>query len=155
MVSAEAALQQVLANLAWEVERRAAVVSHGPLPAVFVHESQFLMLLQNLVHNGIKFNQSKPPRVHVAAEDRGGAWAFAVTDNGIGIAAEHAEAVFAMFRRLHDASVYEGSGIGLATCKKIVEHHGGVISVESQPGRGATFCFTLPKPPAEAAAPEA
>jgi signal transduction histidine kinase len=97
-----------------------------------------------LIGNAIKYRAPDPPRIRVTAEAKGKEWVFSVSDNGIGIAAEHAESVFVLFRRLHTRTEYPGNGIGLSICKKIVERHGGKIWVESEPGHGSTFRFTLP-----------
>jgi light-regulated signal transduction histidine kinase (bacteriophytochrome) len=108
-------------------------------------------LLQNLIANSLKFHGEEPPTIHVSARlnkklnsGMTGEWIFSVSDNGIGIDPEYAERIFVIFQRLHGREQYPGTGIGLAICKKIVERHGGRIWVESQPGKGATFYFTLP-----------
>jgi light-regulated signal transduction histidine kinase (bacteriophytochrome) len=105
---------------------------------------QLLQVLQNLIANAMKFHGTEPPVIRVTGEKKGREWLFSVADNGIGIALEHADAVFIIFKRLHTRTEYPGSGIGLSICKKIVEHHGGRIWVESEPGQGCTFHFTLP-----------
>jgi PAS domain S-box-containing protein len=139
-----AVLDRALANLKAAIETSGAVVTHGPLPAV-VHDNLLLVqLFQNLIGNAIKFHVEKPPRIHVSAEQKGEEWVFAVRDNGIGIDPQHAERIFTIFQRLHTAEEYPGTGIGLAICKKIVERRGGRIWVESQPGTGSTFYFTIP-----------
>ncbi len=141
----EALLERSLANLQMAVEESGAVVTHDPLPTVTADPTQLGQLFQNLLGNAIKFHGEKPPRLHVAARRRGKEWTFFVRDNGIGIDAEYAERIFVIFQRLHHRRDYSGTGIGLAICKKIVERHGGRIWVESQPGKGSTFYFTIPK----------
>ena len=142
--SSEAAFQQALVNLRTLIGESGAVVTHDPLPAVHADDAQLIQLFQNLVGNAIKYRGSDLPHVHVSAtRSRRTGWTFAVTDNGIGIDSQYFERIFGMFQRLHTRKDYAGTGIGLAICKKIVERHGGTISVESQPGRGSTFRFTL------------
>jgi PAS domain S-box-containing protein len=139
-----AVLDQALANLKAAIERRGAVVTHDPLPTVMADDLQLVQLFQNLIGNAIKFQVEKVPRVHISAEHRGNEWVFAVRDNGIGIDPQYAERIFVIFQRLHTREEYHGTGIGLAICKKIVERRGGRIWVESQPGMGSTFYFTIP-----------
>jgi signal transduction histidine kinase len=107
--------------------------------------SQLRQLFQNLIGNAIKFRAGRVPEIAISALKKGYLWQFAVKDNGIGIAAEYHEKVFQVFQRLHGQSEYPGTGIGLAICRKIVERHGGRIWVESEPGQGTTFFFTLPE----------
>jgi signal transduction histidine kinase len=137
-------LEMALKNLQAAIHEAGAVVVQGPLPEVMADGSQLLQLFQNLVGNAIKFRGTPPPEIRVAAEKEGREWVFSVADNGIGVAPEHREIVFAIFKRLHTREEYPGSGIGLAICKKIVEQHGGRIWVESEPGKGSCFRFTLP-----------
>lgn len=140
----EVLLKDVLTNLQKAMEETAAVVTHGPLPVVWADGVQVAQVFQNLIGNALKFHGAKPPRIHITAENRDGAWQFAVRDNGIGIDLQYADRIFAVFQRLHSVAEYPGTGIGLAIVKKIVERHGGCIWVESEPGKGATFYFTIP-----------
>jgi len=119
-------------------------VEYGELPEVMADESQLIQLFQNLIGNAIKFRSAEPPRIRIEAVKQDRKWMFSVNDNGIGIEMRHAERIFQMFQRLHERSKYDGSGIGLALAKRIVERHGGRISVQSEPGVGTTFYFTLP-----------
>jgi PAS domain S-box-containing protein len=142
---AEAVFGRVLASLRTAIEEHDATVTHDPLPTVTADATQLGQLLQNLVGNGLKFRGESPPTVHVSAERQDGEWLFSVRDNGIGIEPEYAERIFVLFQRLHGRGEYPGTGIGLAICKKIVERHGGRLWVESTPGHGSTFLFTLPE----------
>jgi PAS domain S-box-containing protein len=139
-----AALDQALADLQVAVEETGARVTRDELPTVAADASQMRQLFQNLMGNAIKFRGPEPPQIHVGAERRGGEWRLAVRDNGIGIAPEFRDRIFGVFQRLHSRGEYPGTGIGLAICEKIVTRHGGRIWVEAEPGRGATFYFTLP-----------
>jgi PAS domain S-box-containing protein len=142
--SSEEALQQALINLRGAVEESGAQVTHDPLPIVVADEMQLIQLFQNLVGNAIKYQNPGIPRVHIsAARDSEKRWKFSVQDNGLGIDSQYFEKIFGMFQRLHKREEFEGTGVGLAICKKIVERHGGSISVESQLGHGSTFCFAL------------
>lgn len=125
-------------------------VSCDPLPTVTGDRIQLAQVLHNLIDNGIKFRGSEPPRVHVSARQQGGQWLVSVRDNGIGIAAKHWDGIFEAFRRLHTQEDYPGAGIGLAVTRRIIQRHGGRIWVESTPGQGSTFHFTLPVARAEA-----
>jgi light-regulated signal transduction histidine kinase (bacteriophytochrome) len=143
--SSDEALRYALVNLHGAIDASGAVVTHGPLPAVLADESQLVQLFQNLVGNAIKYQPPGAiPKVHVSASMNGdGKWHFAVQDNGLGIDAQYFDRIFGMFQRLHKRDEYAGTGIGLAICRKIVERHGGTISVESTPGEGSTFRFAL------------
>jgi signal transduction histidine kinase len=131
-------------NLKAAVDETGAQVTHDHLPRVLADGSQLLQVFQNLIGNALKFRGPEPPVLHVSASKKGREWVFSVADNGIGIAPEHAETIFVIFKRLHTRAEYPGSGIGLSICKKIIERQGGRIWVESQPGQGSTFKFTLP-----------
>jgi signal transduction histidine kinase/AmiR/NasT family two-component response regulator len=140
----EAVLERTLKSLGRVIEEAGAEVTHAPLPTVLADRAQLAQVFQNLIANGIKFcREGVPPRVHVSAEREGDEWLFSVADNGIGIDLEQAGRLFQIFQRLHTAEEYPGTGIGLALCRRIVERHGGRIWVESEPGRGSTFFFTL------------
>ncbi len=137
-------LKHVISNLQAAIDEAGAVVTSGPLPVVMARAVQLRQVLQNLVGNAIKFHDGKPPAIQVSAERKNSEWEFSVIDNGISIAPENAQRIFAIFQRLHTRSEYPGNGIGLAICKKIVEQHGGTIWVEPQATEGATFKFTWP-----------
>jgi PAS domain S-box-containing protein len=137
-------LEQVLRDLQVTIEKSGAVITHDPLPVVRGDATQLGQLLQNLIGNALKFRGQRPPEIHVGVERRGNEWVFVVRDNGIGIEAQYFERIFLVFQRLHTQAEYPGTGIGLAVCKRIVERHGGRTWVESEPGQGATFYFTLP-----------
>lgn len=145
LVDCEEVFHKSVDNLRVAMEESGAEVTHDPLPKAVADSSQLEQLFQNLIGNGIKFHGEESPRIHISATPNGGYWVFSVRDNGIGIAPEYKERIFVIFQRLHVKDKYPGTGIGLAICKKIVERHGGHIWVESEPERGATFYFTLPK----------
>ena len=143
-ISAETAFLQVLSNLRGAIEDSGALVTHAPLPHVVADEMQLIQLMQNLVGNAIKYQRPGTPVIHVSVAESGeGRWLFSIKDNGLGIDPEYFERIFGMFQRLHKRDEFAGTGIGLAISKKIVERHGGTISVESAPGEGSTFRFTL------------
>ena len=148
VVDVGAALDNALARLRQAMAEHGATVTRDALPAVRGNAPMLVQLFQNLIGNAVKFHGEAPPVVHVSADlvegPEDGVWRFAVRDNGIGIERAYWERVFVMFRRLHRRDEYPGTGIGLAMCKKIVEWHGGSIWVESEPGEGTTFFFTLP-----------
>ena len=143
-VSAEYLLSEALTNLQLTVEESGAIVTHDPLPIIRGDPLQLAMVFQNLLGNAVKFRGSEPPSVHVSARQENDEWIFSVRDNGIGIDPKFAERIFVIFQRLHDRTGYPGTGIGLSICKRIVQRHGGRIWVESEPGKGANFHFTLP-----------
>ena len=120
------------------------ILADNDFPSVKVHRSQLIQLLQNLISNGVKFTGEEDPVVTVGCIRKGDQFIISVKDNGIGISQENLEKVFEMFRRLHTREKYEGTGIGLATCKRIVSNWGGGIWVESEVGKGSTFYFTIP-----------
>lgn len=139
------AVRESIANLSSAIEASHAKVHVGDLPQVVADRTQLVRLFQNLIGNAIKFRDAEPPQVEVTSEDRGDRWLFSVRDNGIGIESQYADRVFVIFQRLHGRGDYPGTGLGLAISKRIVERHGGTIWVESQPGEGSAFRFTLPK----------
>jgi PAS domain S-box-containing protein len=141
----QAALARALTNLRAAILENGAVITHDPLPVVVADASQITQVFQNLVGNSIKFRGAAPPAVRVSCQETPGEHIFAVSDNGIGIDPQYSEVIFGLFQRLHTLQEYGGTGIGLTLCRKIVERHGGKIWVESQPGQGATFRFTIPR----------
>jgi signal transduction histidine kinase len=144
MTDCNAVLDLTLNNLDAVIEESRARITRGPLPAIMADDVQLGQLFQNLISNAIKYRDSKPPEIHVGCKQEESHWLFWVRDNGIGIDPQYGERIFIIFQRLHGKGEYPGSGIGLAICKKIVERHGGKIWVESEPGKGSTFYFTLP-----------
>lgn len=142
-VEAEQVLQAVTHALQRLLRESGGLVESDPLPRVSADEGQLHQLLQNLISNAIKFRSEAAPRVRITARPQGQRWLFQVSDNGIGIDMQYAQRVFQMFQRLHELGRYEGSGIGLAIAKRIVERHGGTIWIDSVPGQGSTVSFTL------------
>ncbi len=144
VLESRTAFEQACANLRMAIEEAGAEVIAGPLPTVTGDPVQLMQLFQNLIGNALKFrNAGHPPRIAVTAERLGESWEFTVSDNGIGIDPRFWERIFVIFQRLHSREEFPGTGIGLAMCKKIVERHGGRIRVESEPGNGSRFIFTL------------
>jgi PAS domain S-box-containing protein len=143
-MDATVSLNAAIANLEVAITECNATITHDPLPEVMADRSQLVQLFQNLIGNAIKFRAQNPPRVHIGAERVNDRWQFSVRDNGIGIEPQYSERVFVIFQRLHRRADYSGTGIGLAICKKIVERHGGTLWIDSEPGQGSTFYFTLP-----------
>ena len=143
-IDCEAVLETALKNLQMAIKDSQAKVTHDSLPTVTADPTQVGQLFQNLIGNAIKFRGDKPPSIHVSAERNGKEWFFSFRDDGIGIDPQYSERIFVIFQRLHSKEEYPGTGIGLALCKKIVERHGGRIWVESEPGKGSIFHFTMP-----------
>ncbi|OUC15930.1 MAG: hybrid sensor histidine kinase/response regulator [Alkalinema sp. CACIAM 70d] len=140
-------LEIVIENLRVTIDEKNAAILYQDLPTLQGNETQLIQLFQNLISNALKFVPPNVlPQVKISAEKRGNAWLFSIHDNGIGIKPENREQIFEAFRRLYNSKTYPGTGIGLATCKKIVENHGGRIWVDSQFGIGTTFYFTLEQP---------
>ena len=143
-ISSEEALRQATINLHGAIEDSGALVTHDSLPTVLADETQLIQLFQNLVGNAIKYQNPGIPRIHIsAARNDQAVWIFSVRDNGLGIEPQYFDKIFGVFQRLHKREEFAGTGIGLAICKKIVERHGGGITVESQLGQGSTFHFAL------------
>ena len=136
-------LQIALANLKHHIEHHDATITVGTLPEVWSDRTQMVMVFQNLIGNAMKYRREDPPHISINAEPEGNGWRIAVADNGQGFETKHATAIFEPFKRLHSRNI-KGSGIGLATCKRIVERSGGRIWAESTPEQGSTFFFTIP-----------
>ncbi len=139
-----AAVKSAVSALEPAIDSTRAVVKSDRLPSVVADEGQLGQLYHNLIANALRFSDGRRPRVHVGVKNRSGECVFFVRDNGIGIDPRYAERVFVIFQRLHARDKYEGNGIGLTVCKRIVERHSGRIWVESEAGKGAAFCFTIP-----------
>jgi signal transduction histidine kinase len=140
----EQLLATVLANLKVAIAESGTVVEHDPLPTVQGDVMQLTQVFQNLIGNAIKFRGREAPKIHVGVQRQNGEWVFQVKDNGIGIDPKNFERIFVLFQRLHTRQEYPGTGMGLAICKKIIERHGGRVWVESKPGEGTAFFFTIP-----------
>jgi PAS domain S-box-containing protein len=143
-VDSSAILDRTLSYLKFLIEQSGATVTRDPLPMVMADEVQLTQLFQNLIDNAIKFCSDRSPAIHISAKRGNDEWILSVRDNGMGIEPQYFDRIFQIFQRLHGPDEYPGTGIGLAICKKIVERHGGRIWVESEPGKGATFYFTIP-----------
>jgi PAS domain S-box-containing protein len=146
---ADRVVKDVLASLNVAIDESGAEIVCADLPAVRADEVQLRQLLQNLIGNAVKFRAERRPQISIGARRQSGEWVFHVADNGIGIDSQYSERIFQMFQRLHERGRYDGSGIGLAIAKKIVERHGGRIWFESEPATGTTFFFSLPDTPGE------
>jgi len=143
-VPVDKVVSDAITNLQSAISETNADVSMGALPVVTADPLHLTQVFQNLIGNALKYHSEQPPRISVTAAERPREWIFSVEDNGIGIRAEYQTQIFGIFKRLH-GDEYPGTGIGLATCKKIVNRHGGTIWVESEPGKGSRFLFTLPR----------
>ncbi|MGE5429862.1 MAG: PAS domain S-box protein [Syntrophomonadaceae bacterium] len=139
-----AVMHNVITDLKVTIEENSAKIKYGKLPVIYADTTQIRQVFQNLISNAIKFRGQNDPEIGISAEKKDKLWLFSVKDNGIGIDPQFKERIFVIFQRLHDRESYPGTGIGLAICKRIVEHHGGNIWVESEEGKGTTFYFTIP-----------
>jgi light-regulated signal transduction histidine kinase (bacteriophytochrome) len=144
-VKMDAVVDRARIYLRGALEDSGGEITHDALPEVQGDEIQLVQLLQNLAGNALKFRGDVTPRVHVSCVEEESEYVFSVADNGIGIDPQYFERIFMVFQRLHDKGQYPGTGIGLAICKKVADRHGGRIWVESQPGQGSRFMFTLPR----------
>jgi PAS domain S-box-containing protein len=140
-------LEKVLFSLDITIREKNAVVHSEPMPEVIGDETQLFQLFQNLISNALKFQNSTSPEIKIGADRQDNDWVFSVWDNGIGIDPKYFERIFVIFQRLHQRETYQGTGIGLSISKKIVERHGGNIWIESEPGQGSTFYFSIPDSP--------
>ncbi|MFK8185936.1 MAG: ATP-binding protein [Phormidesmis sp.] len=138
------ALTTALQNLQAAIEETHSKITYDDLPQITGDSSQITQLFQNLISNAIKFRGAEPPRIHISSTQQADQWLFRITDNGIGIPPEQQSRIFDLFQRLPSYQEQEGYGIGLAICKKIVQRHNGVLSVEANPDQGTTFFFTIP-----------
>lgn len=143
---ANSLLAGVVGSLQQTIAQTDAVVTHDALPVAYGDPTQITFVFASLIENAIKFHGEQPPRVHVAGTPSGKGWMFSVRDNGIGIDPKYAEKIFAVFKRIHN-DTYAGAGMGLTISRRIIERHGGRLTVESRLGQGATFFFTLPDCP--------
>jgi light-regulated signal transduction histidine kinase (bacteriophytochrome) len=143
LVSSDTALAQARGNLAAEIEKSGATIEAGHLPLVLAELPLLTAVFQNLLSNAIKFSGPAPPRVVVSAQRDGKQWLFSFTDYGIGIEPQYAERVFVLFQRLNERSIYPGTGVGLAMCRKIIEYFGGRVWLDTS-AEGTRFCFTVP-----------
>jgi light-regulated signal transduction histidine kinase (bacteriophytochrome) len=142
-VSMDAVLATALYELQLPIAESNTRITNDPLPTVFGNEMRLVRVFANLIGNAIKYRGEEPPAIHIGVEERDDYWRFSFRDNGIGIEEQYWDSIFQVFKRLHGKDV-AGSGIGLALCKRVIENHGGAIWLESQPGMGTTFFFTIP-----------
>ncbi len=143
-VDSEKILEIVLTNLNLLIKDNNAIITHDPLPVIYANDQQMILLFQNLIGNAIKYRGKEDPKIYISADKVEDEYIFKVKDNGIGIDQQHLERIFTIFQRLHSREEYEGTGIGLAITKKILQQHNGDIWAESKPGKGTTFKFTIP-----------
>jgi PAS domain S-box-containing protein len=144
-VDLEKLLTTILSNLSVSIKEHHVVITYDTPPSIIADSSQMGQVFQNLIGNAIKFRDNENPRIDISVEEDPDKWTFAVKDNGIGIDKKHQKQIFEMFRRLNTRKEYPGTGIGLSICQKIIERHGGKLWVDSIPGEGSTFYFTIPK----------
>jgi PAS domain S-box-containing protein len=145
-IDSNTSLDLALSDLQVATKEHNAIITNDPLPSIFADQEQITKMFQNLIGNAIKFHKpGVAPNVHISAKQDVNYWIFSVSDNGIGINQQYADRIFKIFQRLHTRDEYPGTGIGLAICKRIAEQHGGTIWIESVPGSGSTFYFTIPK----------
>ncbi len=145
LVDLNEVFHEVCAMLNPLLDESEANVQADTLPQVLGNRTQLILLMQNLISNGVKYNHKPHPQIHIRAQEKAQQWVIAVQDNGIGIDTAYFTQIFDIFRRLHSQDEYPGNGIGLAICRRVVERHGGTIWIESEPNRGSTFYFSLPK----------
>jgi chemotaxis family two-component system sensor kinase Cph1 len=143
-VKIEDVMEEVKTNLKASIEESNAVINYDPLPSVTANRLRMIQLFQNLIDNSIKYRSQENPEIHISAQKQGGNWLFSVEDNGMGIDPKYGDRIFRIFQRLHGMDEYSGTGVGLAVCKKIVEQYGGKIWMDSEPGEGSKFYFTIP-----------
>lgn len=138
-------LERALVRTSETARPTSAIIKRDPLPTLIADAGQLEQLFHHLIDNAVKFQNGRRPRIHIGVEQRDGEWVFFVRDNGIGIDPQHTDRIFTIFQRLHARGEYPGTGTGLAICQRIVERRGGRIWVESRPGKGSTFYFTMPQ----------
>ena len=138
-------VHEIIQGLGRAIEESAAQIIVGELPIVIADRTQLGQVFQNLIGNAVKFHSEAPPRIEISSRRGAGVWEFCVADNGIGIDSKFYDRIFVIFQRLHQRSQYSGNGIGLAIVKKIIERHGGNIRIDSKPGTGSRFWFTIPE----------